>query len=52
MSEEKKVVSFEVEDGKLKLVVDPNRDGQPVVSLVVDIAEVPDEVAALFLKKD
>ena len=45
-----KAVSFEVVDGCLVIGVDPNRDGQAVVSLKVDLAEVPDEVAALFKK--
>jgi len=48
--EEKKVVDFKVEDGKLKILVDTNKDGEPVVSLVVDIAEIPDEVVSALKK--
>lgn len=49
--EEKKVVDFKVEDGKLKILVDTNKDGEPVVSLVVDIAEIPDEVVSALKKQ-
>ena len=47
---EKKMLDFKIEDGKLHLSVDPNKDGQPVVTLVVDMAEVPDEVLSAFKK--
>ena len=49
MSEAKKV-DFKIEDNKLKISVDPNQDGEPVMSLVVDIAEVADEVIAAIKK--
>ena len=48
--EEKKVVDFKVEDGKLKILVDTNKDGEPVISLVVDIVEIPDEVVSALKK--
>jgi len=44
-------VEFKVENGKFIIHVDPNKDGQNVVSIVVDLTEVPDEVVAIF-KKD
>jgi len=50
MDEEKKAITFKVEDGKLKLSVDPNKDGQPMVELMVDIVEIPDEVVDLIAK--
>jgi hypothetical protein len=48
---EVKTVSMKVEDGKLIIAVDPNKNGTPLMKLSVDIAEVPAEVAAAF-KKD
>ena len=45
------MIDFKVEEGKLVINVDPNEDGEPVVSVVVDIVEIPDEVMDL-LKKD
>ena len=48
--EEKKALSFEVIDGSLVIKVDPNKDGQAVVELKVNLTEVPDEVVALFKK--
>ena len=50
MEEEKKAVEFKVEGGKFYIKVDPNKDGQPVLELFIDIAEVPDEVISLFKK--
>lgn len=49
--EENKSVSFKVEDGKLVVQVDPNKDGQALLTVHLDIAEVPDEVIELFKKK-
>ena len=51
MEDEFKVVAFSVVDSKLSITVDTNKDGQPVLTVLLDIAEVPDEVAALFAKK-
>ncbi len=48
--EEKKVLDFKVEDGKFKIKVDPNKDGEAVVELMVDLKEVPDEVLSIFKK--
>lgn len=58
MGSEAKVIDFK--DGKLLIEknfeLDPNKDGEPVggVSLKVwlDIAEIPDEVVSLLVKKD
>jgi len=44
MSEEKKVLDFKIEDDKMLLTVDPNKDGQPVLSLAINLKEVPDEI--------
>ena len=46
------MIDFNFEDGKLILSVDPNKDGQPVVFLSVDVAEVPDEIVSALSKKD
>lgn len=47
---EKKMLDFEIKDGKLILSVDPNKDGEPVVFLSVDLKEVPDEIVSAFKK--
>jgi len=39
MTEENKVVDFSVDGGVLKLGVDPNKDGQKVVTLKVVLSE-------------
>jgi len=49
---ENKVVSFSIEDGKLCINVDPNKDGQNVLEVKVDLAEAMDEISALFAKKE
>jgi len=48
---EKKMLDFKYKDGKMIISIDPNRDGEPVVFLSVDIKEVPDEIVSAF-KKD
>ena len=48
---ENKVVEFKIEDGKMIIKVDPNKDGEAVISISVNIAEIPDEVVSAF-KKD
>ena len=48
MSNENQAVSFKIDDGKLNLTVDPNKDGQPLVTLSIDLKEVPDEVVDAF----
>lgn len=52
MSEEKKAVTFKVENNQLVISVDPNKDGEAVISVVVNIAEIPDEVASALIKKN
>lgn len=42
--DENKVLNFEIKDGQLHLSVDPNKNGKPVVTLAVDLLEVPAEV--------
>lgn len=44
-------IEFKVEGGFLIVNVDPNKDGQNVIELKVDLAEVPDEVLSA-IKKD
>ena len=39
-------VSFEFEGSKLKIGADINEDGQPSVAIVIDLAEIPEEVLA------
>jgi hypothetical protein len=47
-----KSVKFEFEGSKLVVVVDPNQDGQALLKLEIELAEIPDEVlAALAAKK-
>lgn len=44
-------VKFEFEGSKLKLAIDPNEDGQAVLSLELELAEIPDEVLSLISSK-
>jgi len=45
------VVEFRIDGGMLIIEVDPNKDGQNVLVVNVDLAEIPDEVLSV-LKKD
>lgn len=45
------VVKFNITDGKLAVEVDPNKNGKPVLSLLIDLAEVPSEVLSVFQPK-
>jgi len=47
---EPKAIEFKIEDAKLIVIVDPNKDGQPVIHLSVDLAEVPDEIISALRK--
>ena len=47
---EHKKVEFKVEDNKLKIMVDPNQDGEPLMTVIVDITEIPDEVLSAINK--
>lgn len=51
MSDENKKFSFKFEEGKLIISADMNQDGEPVLSLTLDLAEVADEIVSFF-KKD
>ena len=51
MTEENKIVTYEVVDGKFKVCVDPNKDGEPVICITLDAMEVFDEITSA-LKKD
>lgn len=44
-------VSFKFEGSKLIVSIDSNKDGEPVLSLTLDLAEIPDEVLALITAK-
>jgi hypothetical protein len=48
---ENKAIEFKFEGAKLLISVDPNKDGGPVLSLTVDLAEIPDEVFSLISAK-
>jgi hypothetical protein len=50
-TDEKKMIDFKFEDGKMILSVDPNKDGEPVLFLMIDAAEVPDEIVSIISKK-
>jgi hypothetical protein len=42
---------FDYENGKLTIVADFDLDGQPSVSIVIDITEIPAEVWEMIKKK-
>jgi hypothetical protein len=44
-------VDYKFEGTKLSVTVDGNNDGQPVLTLLVDLAEIPDEVLSLITAK-
>ena len=47
-----KAVEFTFEGSKLLVIVDPNKDGQPVMKLEIEMAEIPDEIlSAISAKK-
>jgi len=39
-----KVIDYKIEDGKLKVTADPNKDGEPVITIELDLSEVIDEI--------
>lgn len=47
---EPKQFTLKFEEGKLIVTGDMNQDGQPSISLVVDLTEVADEVISHFRK--
>jgi hypothetical protein len=44
-------VDFSFEGSKLLVVVDPNKDGQPVVRVEIEMAEIPDEILSAISSK-
>lgn len=44
------VVNYKFEGTNLLVSVDSNKDGQPVLSLTIDLAEIADEVFAALKK--
>ena len=50
--DENKAVTFKIEGGKFIINVDPNKDGEAVIEIKIDMIEVPDEVVSLFKKDD
>jgi hypothetical protein len=46
-----KTVSMTVDDGNLVIKVDPNKDGDAVIVLYINLLEVPDELVNAFKKK-
>lgn len=47
-----KAFEFKIEGGFLIITADPNKDGQNVLELKIDLAEIPDEVLSALSKKD
>lgn len=47
---EAKAIDFTFEGSTLIIKVDPNKDGQAVLELKVDMAEIPDEIWGLMNK--
>ena len=48
---ENKAVSFVFEGSKLIVSVDPNKDGEVVLRVEIDMAEIPDEVLSVLNSK-
>jgi len=48
--EENKVVDFKIEDGNLIIKVDPNKDGENLIEIKVNMLEVPDEIISAIKK--
>lgn len=44
------MIDFEVVDGKIVISFDPNKDGQPVIEIIIAIAEIPDEIMSVIKK--
>lgn len=45
------VVTMKIDGGALLISVDPNKDGQPILTLSIDLLEVPDEIVTALKKK-
>lgn len=48
---ENKVLSVKMDGEYFVVELDPNKDGQPVMSFRLHLSEVPDEVLSAFQKK-
>ena len=48
---ETNAVDYKFNGTQLIVTVDPNKDGQPVVTLTIEMAEIPDEVLAAIASK-
>lgn len=44
-------VAYKFEGSTLKVELDPNGDGQPVLKLELELSEIPDEIFALMKTK-
>lgn len=51
LTQEIKIVSIKLDNGKVTLVVDLNQDGQPLLSLSLDLSEAGQELLKLLIKK-
>ncbi len=49
--EEVKSVDYKFDGTKLIINVDPNKDGQSVITLTIEMAEIPDEVLSAISSK-
>lgn len=45
------IVTMKIDGGALVITVDPNKDGQALLSVSIDLLEVPDEIVAALKKK-
>lgn len=48
---EAKIVDVKFEGSKLSVTVDPNKNGQPVVEIKIDLGEALSEVTSVISKK-
>lgn len=48
MTEENKVVEVKFEGAKVIVLVDPNKDGAPLVKVELDLMQIPAEVKELI----
>jgi hypothetical protein len=46
-----KSVEFVFDGSTLIIKVDPNKDGQAVMTINIDMSEIPDEVMSAMMKK-
>ena len=51
LSMETKAASWAVEGSTLVISVDLNKDGQPLLTVRLEMAEIPDEVLSAIMKK-